>query len=61
MVNKRLVPFYKYQKDNLDTMRTLLNTESAFYKSYMKRAGSESASDTYTSTTLKNHKNGVLQ
>jgi hypothetical protein len=45
----------------LDSMRTLLNTESAFFKSYMKRSGSESASDSYTSTNLKSHKNGVLQ
>jgi hypothetical protein len=61
VVTKRLVPFYKYQNDNLDSMRVLLNTESAFFKSYMKRAGSESASDSYTSTNLKSHKNGVLQ
>ncbi len=61
VVTKRLVPFYKYQNDNLDSMRVLLNTESAFFKSYMKRAGSESASDSYTSTNMKSHKNGVLQ
>lgn len=61
VVTKRLVPFYKYQNDNLDSMRVLLNTESAFFKSYMKRTGSESAADSYTSTNLKSHKNGVLQ
>ena len=61
MVNKRLVPFYKYQKDNLDTMRSLLNTEASFFKTYMKRSASESSSDNYTASNLKTQKIGVLQ
>jgi len=60
VVTKRLVPFYKYQKDNMETMKTLLQTEGQFYKTYMKRSNNESANDTYGSSALKSSKNGIL-
>lgn len=60
VVTKRLVPFYKYQKDNMETMKTLLQTEGQFYKTYMKRSNNENANDTYGSGALKSSKNGIL-
>lgn len=58
-----ILPFVKYEKENLSEMETLIQLEQSFFKSYLKRSTIERTEEgiPYTSDKVKAYKEGVLK
>ena len=63
LLNKKILPFLHFERQNLEPLKELTYTRNAFTRHYLKRAEHEESGSTqpYTSDKLKYYKTGVLE
>ena len=61
IINKDILPFLKYEKENLKTSKELLDITNTFWHKYQKRSSIETqtSKDSYISTKYAEFKQGI--
>lgn len=62
-ISEMILPFVKYEKENMAEMEELIELEQSFFKSYLRRSTIEKTEEgmPYTSDKIKHLKEGVLK
>lgn len=65
ILSQKVLPFLRFEKENIRTLRQIVYTRNDFTKTYLKRAQYEKPgltdNESYTSEKYKQHKTGIYE